>query len=391
MRVAFVSGLIALIVLVGVGFLLLELYNDANAKLLAANKEIDAVSAEVRDARAEIEGLGDYITVLLDTIDEAVDANAAYAKGNEELQAALSGTQANYDSAVALTIDLENRLIATEGEVSNLNAEVAERDTRIAGFVSDIITLNAQVAERNTSIASLVNDNSKLRADYQALVNAGGDLEQVRAMEEASQKRVDELEIEIKELQEQRDPLILTPGAVATSGFLCTGSMYPAITCMDRGTWLEEFNPEDIVVGATISFNPNCWEEEPGHTSTAHRVKEIKVENGTYYFWPRGDANRADDGCWVHQDNVEGYLIGIEKDVVPENAHLQSQVRAAKVAYDNLWSRYCGHVGPSGTCYLSGYIYDIVRDALNLYNCWLRNAEESKYPGHIPNHCRPVQ
>ena len=392
MRVAFVSGLIALVVLVagGGGFLLLELYNT-NAKLRAANTKIDTVSAEARDARAEIEGLGNYITVLLDTIDEAVDANAAYAKSNEELQAALSGTQANYDSAVALTIDLESRLTAAEGEVSNLNAQVAERDTRIAGFVSDIITLNAQVAERTTRIADLVNDNSELRADYQTLVDAGGDLTQVRAEEEASQKRVDELEIEIKELQEQRRPLILSPGAVATSGFLCTGSMYPAITCLDRGSWLEEFNPEDIVVGATISFNPNCWEEGPDDIPTAHRVKEIKVEDGIYYFWPRGDANRADDGCWVHQDNVEGYLIGIEKDVVPENAHLQSQVRASRVAYDNLWSRYCGHVGPSETCYLSGYVYDVVRDALNLYNCWLRNAQESRYPGHIPNHCRPVQ
>ena len=371
MRVAFVSGLIALVVLVvgGVGFLLLELYNT-NAKLLAANTKIDTVSAEARDARAEIEGLGNYITELLDTIDEAVDANAAYAESNEELQAALSGTQANYDSAVALTIDLENRLTASEGEVSSLNAQVAERSTRIA---------------------SLVNDNSRLMEDYQELVNAGGDLEQVIAMEEASQRKVDELEIEIKELQEQRRPLILSPGAVSSGGFLCTGSMYPAITCLDRGAWLEEFNPEDIVVGATISFSPNCWEEEPDDISTAHRVKEIKVEDGIYYFWPRGDANRADDGCWVHQDNVEGYLIGIEKDVVPENAHLQSQVRAAKVAYDKLWSTHCGHVGPSGTCYLSGYIYDIVRDALNLYNCWLRNAQESRYPGHIPNHCRPVQ
>lgn len=392
MRVALVSGLIALIVLIaggGVGFLFLELHN-ANAKLLAANKRIDTVSAEARDARKEIEGLGDYITELLDAIDEAVDANAAYAKSNEELQAALSGTQANYDSALALTIDLENRLIAAEGEVSTLNTEVAERDTRIDGFVSNIITLNAQVAERGTRIASLVNDNSRLRADYQTLVNAGGDLAQVRAEEEASQKRVDALEVEIKELQEQRKPLILSPGAVATGGFLCTGSMYPAITCTDRGTWLEKFNPEDIVVGATISFSPNCWEEEPGDVSTAHRVKEIKVENGVYYFWPRGDANREDDGCWVHQDNVDGYLIEIQKNVVPENAYLQSQVRASRVAYDNLWSRYCGHVSQSQKCYLSGGIYDIVRDALNLYNCWLRNAEESKYPGHIPNQCKPV-
>ena len=301
MRIALISALTSLIFLIvggGVGFLLLELYN-ANAKLLAANKKIDSVSAEVRDAKTEIDGLGDYITELLDTIDEAVDANAAYAKSNEELQAALSGTQANYDSAVALTIDLENRLVAAEGEVSSLNTQVAERDTRIAGFISDIITLNAQVAERTTRIADLVNDNSRLRTDYQALVNAGGDLEQVRAEEEASQKRVDELEIEIKELQEQRRPLILSPGAVATSGFLCTGSMYPAITCLDRGTWLEEFNPEDIVVGATISFNPNCWEEGPDDIPTAHRVKEIKLEDGAYYFWPRGDANRGmmDAGC----------------------------------------------------------------------------------------------
>ena len=364
MRVEPLIGLILFVVLVAgvVVFLFLELYN-ANAELPAENRKIDTVSSEVRDARAEIEGLENYITELLGTIDVAADANAAYAKSNEELQAALSGTQANYDSAVALTIDLENRLIAAEGEVSSLNAEVADRDTRIS-------SLNAEAAERIKRIASLVNDNSSLRTDYQALVNAGGDLAQVRAREEASQRRVDALEVEIQELQERRKPLILPYGAVATRGFLCTGSMYPAITCMDKGTWLRDFDPEEIVVGATISFNPNCWEEEPDDISTSHRVKEIKVEDDIYYFWPRGDANRGDDGCWVHQDNVGGYLIELKKDVVPQNAYLQSQVRAAQVAYDNLWSRYCGHVGPSERCYLSGGIYDTVQDAYELHNCW---------------------
>ena len=69
MRVAFVSGLITLVVLVvgGVGFLLLELYNT-NAELLAANRKIDTVSAEARDARAEIEGLGNYITVAVSEV-----------------------------------------------------------------------------------------------------------------------------------------------------------------------------------------------------------------------------------------------------------------------------------------------------------------------------------
>ena len=140
------------------------------------------------------------------------------------------------------------------------------------------------------------------------------------------------------------------------------------------------------MVGATIRFNPNCWEEQASDTFTAHRVKKIKVEKGVYYFWPKGDANPEDDGCWIHQDNVSGYLIKLEKNVVPENAYLQSQVRAASEAYENLLLRYCGHTD-APNCTLRGDIYQITIDAYYLWRCWYGNAEESKYPGHIPNQC----
>ena len=162
--------------------------------------------------------------------------------------------------------------------------------------------------------------------------------------------------------------------------------MDPALTCLDKATWLKDFNAEDIVVGATIGFNPNCWEDEPDDLFTAHRVMDIKIENGVYYFWPKGDANPEDDGCWVHQDNVSRYLVGVEKNAVPENAYLQSQVRAASEAYEKLLLRYCGHT-IARNCTLRGDIYQITIDAYHLWRCWHRNAEESERPGHIPHEC----
>ena len=294
--------------------------------------------------------------------------------------------QGNYDIALDSERSLNEQLSTANASIDALTREKLDIESR-----------SARIEAQNTTLSR---DISELRTDYRELTAANGALASVRSREAATQGRIDSLETEIERLQEQRRPLILPYGAVTTSGFYCTGSMYPAITCMDEGTWLNDFNPEDIVVGATISFNPDCWEEEPDDIGTAHRVKEIKVEDGIYYFWPRGDNNREDDGCWVPEDNVSRYLTGLVKNVRPENALLQSQVVSSKVAwlladetYENLLLAYCGHTDASN-CYLYGNEYDVVidayyklRDADNFYDCWIRNALESEYPGHIPNAC----
>ena len=381
MRIAIAGGVIAFVVLIvgaGVGFLFLEL-NKTNIALSAANTDIRELEGQVTGKEAEIENLSDFIT-------EAREINAELIASVEELQGTLAITQANYDIALTSERSLNEQLSTANASIDVLTREKLDIESR-----------SASIEAQNTTLSR---DLSELRTDYRELTAANGDLARVRSREAATQSRIDSLESEIEQLQEQRRPLILPFGAVTTSGFLCTGSMYPAITCMDEGTWLNDFNPEDIIVGATISFNPNCWEEEPDEISTAHRVKEIKVEDGIYYFWPRGDNNREDDGCWVPEDNVSRYLTGLVKDVRPENAHLQSQVLDSRVAwllaeetYENLLLTYCGHTDASN-CSLYGNEYDVVidayyklRDAYRLYECWVQSAKDSNYPGHIPNSC----
>ena len=165
------------------------------------------------------------------------------------------------------------------------------------------------------------------------------------------QAEIEEFEREIARLEAERAPLILDPGGIRKVGNSCTGSMEPVVTCLDKTLWLYDFDPTNIVVGSTISFDPGCNEEE-GKTDgryTAHRVMEIKVEGGVHYYWPKGDASLVPDGCWIPEQHVSGYVVGIEKNVVPANAKLRDAVNGAKAAwlsaraahYD-VYIRHCG-------------------------------------------------
>ena len=62
-----------------------------------------------------------------------------------------------------------------------------------------------------------------------------------------------------------------------TTGFHCTGSMEPKITCLDTTTWLANFNPQDVVIGTVIVFTPTA-DCELSSSRVAHRVTAVKVE-----------------------------------------------------------------------------------------------------------------
>ena len=171
------------------------------------------------------------------------------------------------------------------------------------------------------------------------------------------------------ELERRREPLIVDS---YTAGFKCTGSMEPRITCLDSATWLYNFNPEDIVVGTVISFTPTA---ECNLTSSrvAHRVMSVTGDaSGNYYYWPRGDANSQDDGCWIPHTNVNGYIIELHRNSNLENSGLRSRVNTAKAArdearqnYEQKRLEYCGSL--TGACTLSGTRYAEVIRLLNTY------------------------
>ena len=133
--------------------------------------------------------------------------------------------------------------------------------------------------------------------------------------------------------------------------------MEPVLTCLDEITYLTHFSARDITIGTIIAFaSPSCQ----GGRGLLHRVMDIKVEGGIYYYWPKGDNNQEAHGCWVPHTDVKGYVVAIHQNARLANAELRTQVNQARQSLLSAWE---------------------------LYDCWYANAIDSERPGHIPYRC----
>jgi signal peptidase len=82
---------------------------------------------------------------------------------------------------------------------------------------------------------------------------------------------------------------------------IMTGSMEPTIPVGSIVT-IKKVNPEDVKVGDIITF-------KAGESAVMHRVIEKVVENSSYYFRTKGDANEVPDPWIVKPENVYGALM----------------------------------------------------------------------------------
>ena len=326
-----------------------------NTALLA---EKAALEGSLGDANAQNVALAQDNTILEDNIAEALDDvdewSAAYDESQDEL----------LTSRTAYT-ELENQHTALEDEFGTLNTQH-----------QSITRLYEDLDQEHETLTS---EHRELTGQYDDLTREVGTLEQLSG-------QVTALEAEIKRLEEMRRPLIL---ASDRNGFLCTGSMEPKLTCLDEATWVRNPRPEEITVGTTIHFTPSCWPEEDDTYSDgiAHRVMDVKIENGVYSYWPKGDANREADGCWVPFDHVQGYIVEIHKGVHPQNAALRNSVNraarleaearsaseAAREEYYSIIEQYCGPSVDPGDCSLPSPQYDI---AIRAHQAWVDAYEE---------------
>ena len=136
-------------------------------------------------------------------------------------------------------------------------------------------------------------------------------------------------------------------------GTKCNGSMAPAVTCVDEITYRTWFDPPDIVPGSIIVFHPGCTTEgTTGNLPVVHGVVEVKVEQRRYSYWPKGDARREADGCWIPAEQVKGYLVAVHAGVRPENIELRDEVATARAKLNGLMDRYCGVGVISAECQL---------------------------------------
>ena len=284
------------------------------------------------------------------------------------------------DSLTATSISLaetQDDLMDTQATLAEVSTALESEKEHNSQLVVANTTLESQKSALEDNKLALESELKVATRKYEDLVERAGNRNQLQA-------QIDALQIEISRLQNLRRPLILQPGELRRGGFLCTGSMEPLLTCLDEATWLTDFDPADIVVGSTISFSPSCWGSKRG---TAHRVKKIEIRDGEYYFWPRGDNNRADDGCWVPASNVRGYITDFHRNVRPENAELRNSVNSAVNAYRLLLDTHCGSDVVSYWDCSADDDSSLVWSAYQRARCWVQSARDSEYPGQIPSRC----
>ena len=353
-------------------------------------------------------------SVLANTQNTLADTQASLADqsaANEDLTAQNRTLETEKGAVEEVNVNLE----ATLNDARNENRDLANRNTTLAG---DLQQSTNQLKALEDDLGALEAKHTTLAADYGTLESEHETLKETAGTAQSLADRIDELNDDIDELNARidelnddideldaiREPLILGPNDAHIVGFACTGSMEPVITCLDEARWLDDFKPEDITVGSTISFDPDCWESIADGSSTAHRVLKIRIVNGVHQFWPKGDNNEEPDGCWVPETNVNGYIIAIYKNVRPERAPLRNAVNKAKADYIQARDEYRdyrernGCHRSEGEClfdYGAPYqtalrLYNKAEDAHVTYLCWIDYAKEDRaYGSPIPkNMCQ---
>lgn len=378
--------------------------------LLNAQSQNDALQVRIQDTEAALQNTEADLEATQETLArtqlaltntkatlESTEATLESTKATlATTEGILASTQSDLEQSVrretALQLDnatLETDLTETQGSLQAALLDNAEQQVSLDRADVRIESLMDQNEGLTTDKAQLQEDLETVEINYQMLEEAAGTQAQL-------EDEAEELRTAIETLHDERAPLIIES---QFSYLACTASMEPNMTCLDTATWLVNFRPEDVVVGATITFTPDCSEDEPRESGgTAHRVLEIKQEGEIYYFWPRGDGNPEPDGCWIPHTHVRGYLLELHKNTRPENAELRDAVLAARDAFRSAESVYHElrdqHCVRTEACEVPRHIYnrlkplaDAYRAALDNFNCWLNNARESEYAGHIPHSC----
>lgn len=371
---------------------------------LGAQESLNASLQDTNeDLRKDISGLESDVAGLEDDIDGLEDNVALLEVGKASLELTVHGLETANGNLTEERDEAIARGDALFADKEHLTTDLAVARTNIENLLATNAGLHSDLSDARTENDNLQTDNRELsgnldtaRIEYQTLQDAVGTVEEL-------QGTADGVRGEIIELEEKLRPLILSWDSRETGGFYCTGSMEPTLGCLDSVAWINEFDPSVIVEGALISFNPNCWEsdDERGDVGTAHRVVNIMIEDGAYHFWPRGDGNEEDDGCWIPHSDVESYAVEFFPNTRPENASLRLAVlaardayRAARDYYDQVYTWYCGFSPYEGRqCYLSGSqfaettgLWRARNAAQASYDCWYDVAQRSEWPGHIPEH-----
>ena len=293
----------------------------------------------------------------------------------------------------ALAVDYQDLQSTNDQQAQGL-ADSQEENRLLEGWNRQ---LASELSDTESSLALLKSRVQSLQSVEQRRDDVQAEISRLESQISELEDRIVLLKADILLLKAARAPLSLNSWIV---DFSCTGSMEPKITCLDTATMLRNFRPEDIRVGTVISFKPttSCGIKSEG---VLHRVVNIKIQNGIYYFWPKGDNSPKADGCWIPESNVAGYIIKLHKNTLPQNSQLRDRVNDAEAkmerahhAYRSKYEQYCGILSfaydlgctlPRAQVEEIKSLKQAYLNAFDHFKCWLDAARNSKYPGsYVP-------
>ena len=305
--------------------------NGLTEQKLATVQELRLVSAELQRTESARTALSDSVAALTATKDalnsEINELDEKNRIANARLRSAKYQLTVSEDELSQLRTDLDElagQHEGTQATMATLRTEKAEvirtleqagiERQRLSIYVDELANerddLTEQIALVTSQKEALVSDYEQARQELQTWKQAG---ETVEAIEQRGR----ELELVIKALERQREALTVVSSEVY---FYCTGSMEPIMTCLDTAVIMTNFKPEDVPVGAIISYYKPPGKDEDSRI--IHRVMKIRVDSdGAYHFWTQGDNVRRPDGYWVPETHLIGYVIGLKKNTyepVPE-------------------------------------------------------------------------
>ena len=399
---------------------------DDLAAAVARNDELSAINTGLTDdlaaAVARNEELSAINTGLTDDLAAAVARNEELSAINTGLTDDLAAATARNDELSVTNTGLTDDLAAATArndELSVTNTGLTDDLAAATARNDELSAINVATASRiqvlDEELKSMGEVDGKLTAvnvKYNNLVRVTGGLADTTAQLSVLEAEAEQLRDDIKQLQEDRKPLLVD---THIDGLRCTGSMEPTLTCLDTITLLSNFYAADITVGTIIVFesDPVCFELD----STIHRVVDIKTVSGRLHFQTKGDNVPYVDKCWVPAENVEGYVVAVQKNTRPQNERLRSIVNvshgemvtaeasleAARTKYDAAAQKYCMGSGPClvgptelpemKRLYAEYFsLYNSYSRALEYYQCWLKSARTAYYLGEgllYPSCVRP--
>ena len=299
---------------------------------------------------------------------------------NEVLEERIESDSQNFAAEIAskdtiindlqnLKGSLEAELETSKEETSLLSSKLTTKETELVTANRDIDRLSDEQTQLNTEIEEwrrLEGSRGLLKSQVERLETQLGTLE---AREKRQQETLTKLREEIAELISQK---AIIPKPVK-DGVECTGSMEPAITCLDRVSFLEIGPETDLTVGNVVTFP----DPDGDDYSILHRIIAISEQSGEIFYLTKGDNAFFTDEEWLHREDLLEVVTAIEKDAFTDDEELKAlreKVNSLTAAYKKAWGLNCASiVYTGGKCTVSEVDNDTIQDYHRLVDCHIDN------------------